>query len=98
VLSTASGANVCSIPEVPAAAAQARWLAELAEALDQAQGLLKRLDLNREERASAVELFLRIEGALHEVGSLRLSRRPRSLSGPERIKSLPWNDGECSAR
>jgi hypothetical protein len=83
--------------EVPAAA-RARWLAELAETLDEAQRLLARLDLSGHQQASSVELFLRIEAARHEIESLRVSRQSRAHSDPERTNPLPWQDGERTAR
>lgn len=72
--------------EVPAAA-RARWLAEISEALSEAHQVLAKLDLPTDRRAEAVELFHRIEAAKLEVQSLRLSRslNPRDENGPNRI-------------
>ena len=78
---------MCSVPiEVPPAD-RARWLAELAEALDDAQRLFRELEWTSITRADAFELYMRIEAARLEVQSLRLSRslRPRSELSPERM-------------
>ena len=83
---------MCSVPAEVPPGAKARWLAELANALDDAQQLLMRLALHPEERAAARELHWRIEAARLEVQSLRVSRsvRPRDEIGPERIESAAW--------
>jgi hypothetical protein len=79
---------MCSVPiEVPPAD-RARWLAELAQALDEAQRLFRQLDVRTIPRADAFELFMRIEAARLEVQSLRLSRslRERAEMSPQRMK------------
>jgi hypothetical protein len=79
---------MCSVPiEVPPAD-RARWLAELAEALDDAQRLFRQLDVRTIPRADAFELYMRIEAARLEVQSLRLSRslRERAEISPQRMK------------
>jgi hypothetical protein len=79
---------MCSVPiEVPPAD-RARWLAELAQALDEAQRLFRQLDMRTIPRADAFELFMRIEAARLEVQSLRLSRslRERAEMSPQRMK------------
>jgi G:T-mismatch repair DNA endonuclease (very short patch repair protein) len=87
---------VCSTPvEVPAAA-RARWLAEVAETLEQAERLLNRLKLSGRCAPLVVELELRIEAAKHEVGSLRMSRQPRTDSGPTWTDFPPWEKEERS--
>jgi hypothetical protein len=79
---------MCSVPiEVPPAD-RARWLAELAQALDEAQRLFRQLDMRTIPRADAFELYMRIEAARLEVQSLRLSRslRERAEMSPQRMK------------
>jgi hypothetical protein len=79
---------MCSVPiEVPPAD-RARWLAELAQALDEAQRLFRQLDVRTIPRADAFELYMRIEAARLEVQSLRLSRslRERAEMSPQRMK------------
>ena len=79
---------MCSVPiEVPPAD-RARWLAELAEALDDAHRLFRQLDVRTIPRADAFELYMRIEAARLEVQSLRLSRslRERAEISPQRMK------------
>jgi hypothetical protein len=84
------GANVYSIPiEIPAAA-RARWLAEIAETLDEAERLLNRLNLGGEHLPLMVELELRIEAARQQVQSLRMGRQLRDNSDPNRINLHPW--------
>ena len=79
---------MCSVPIEVSPAERARWLAELAEALDDAQRLFQKLDLGIIPRSDAFELYMRIEAARLEVHSLRLSRslRPRAEANPQRIK------------
>jgi acyl-CoA reductase-like NAD-dependent aldehyde dehydrogenase len=73
-------------------AERAKWLAELAEALNAAHELLYRLPVADAERGLANELYLRIEGARLEVQSLRLSRslNARQENRPEWIEWGPW--------
>jgi len=80
------------VPAEMAAAERARWLADLADALNQAHQLLVTLDLDAERRLEARELHWRIEAARLEVQSLRLSRSvtQRPEKAPEWIDSLPW--------
>jgi len=52
--------------------ARARWLAEVAESLGQAERLLDRLNLSRSHDAVVVDLTLRIAVAQREVESLRM--------------------------
>jgi hypothetical protein len=78
------------------AAERARWLAELAQSLNEAQDLLGQLDWAGVKRAEALEVFLRIEAARLEVESLRLSRslQPRLDFAPEWTGSQPWEPAE----
>jgi hypothetical protein len=81
---------LCSTPvEVPAAV-RARWLAELAEALDQAERVLKRLALGGRYNPMMIELELRIGAARCELESLRTSRQARAESAPRWIGFPPW--------
>ena len=90
------GANVCSRPiEVPAAA-RARWLAEVAESLEQAEILLNRLKHDGYPPANLVDLSMSIEAAKREVGSLRMNRPPR-IDDPKWTKLPPWEPGEPSS-
>lgn len=68
------GDQVCSVPTEVAAANRARWLAELSEALCEAQQLLFRLDLTGSSRSTSAELYQMIEAARLEVRSLSVSR------------------------
>ena len=79
--------------EVPAAV-RARWLAELADALEQAQQLLKRLAVGGRRDSVIVELELRIGAAKCELESLRTSRQPRNQSSPRWINFPPWEQGD----
>ena len=90
------GANVCSRPvEVPAAA-RARWLAEVAETLDQAELLVNRLERDGYRAPNLLELTMRIEAAKYEVGLLRMSRQARAQTDPQWTKLPPWENGEQS--
>lgn len=77
--------NLCSVPTQVPAAERAKWLADLAEALNEAHGLVMSIDLSGDERAEILELYVRIEAARLEVQSLRLrpSFQPRRDFGPE---------------
>ena len=72
------------------AAERARWLADLALAIDQAQKLVWRLGVSEGDNAEAKDLYERLESARAEVESLRLggfagaNRQP----DPEWMKSL----------
>jgi len=76
---------MCSVPIQVPPAERARWLAELAQALEDAQRLFHQLDLRSMARANASELYMRIEAARLEVQSLQLSRslRPRAQFPPK---------------
>ena len=79
-------------PGQSAAAARAHWLAELSEALDEAQRLLLRLGVGAAGNRRATELYSRVEGARRAVESLRLRQTNASgdVSDPKWIESLPW--------
>jgi hypothetical protein len=77
--------------EVPAAA-RARWLAEVAETLEQAEVLLNRLKRDDYRAASLGKLSMRIEAAKREVELLRKSRQSRAQTDPGWTKLPPWED------
>jgi len=72
-----------SVPTEVPAADRARWLADVADALDQAHRLLFELDLESDVTADALDLYVRIEAARLEVQSLRLSRSITPRTGPD---------------
>jgi hypothetical protein len=76
------------------AADRARWLAELAEALERARDLVSQVDLGDTELR---DLRSRIEAARMEVQSLRISRslQPRENFSPDRMKLSPWADSQA---
>lgn len=73
------------------AAQRARWLAELAGALDEACELVERLATG-ESHAVAIDLSARIDAARSEVETLRLkrSRGGGQDFGPEWSNGVPW--------
>ena len=86
------------LPSEHSAAERARWLGELAHALDEARLVTKRLGA-AEGRIEAVDLYARIVAVKLEV---ELMRRMRSAgggenSGPEWTKTAPWrfSAGAC---
>lgn len=80
-----------SVPTEVPAADRARWLAEVADALEQAHRLLFELDLENDAAAGALDLHVRIEAARLEVQALRLSRSivPRTRPDPN-WTNLAW--------
>ncbi|HEY7006061.1 MAG TPA: hypothetical protein VH392_06200 [Sphingomicrobium sp.] len=74
-----------------AAARRARWLAELASALDDARQLVKQLGAG-EDRIEAIELYARIEAVRLEVQAIRIRRSSgdRENVDPEWTKDIPW--------
>ena len=73
------------------AAERARWLAELAAAIDEAQVLLWSIGSLEGDNAEANELYGRLESARAEIESLRGVRElNREAVNPEWIKLLPW--------
>ena len=81
-----------SVPTEVPAADRARWLAEVADALEQAHRLLFELELTADSAADALELNVRIEAARLEVQSLRLSRSisPRTPPDPNWTNLPAW--------
>ena len=84
---------MCSVPTEVPAAARAQWLAQLADALNDAHQLILALELAGDQRIVSGELYLRIEAARFEVQSLRLSRslNPRTQADPKWTGCPPWN-------
>ena len=70
--------------KIPSAADRARWLAEVAEALDQAQALVERMVAKPEESRDRAELIHHLEAARQMTRALRLSsdRRIARPNGP----------------
>lgn len=64
--------------KIPSAAVRARWLAEVANALDQAQSLVERMDSKPGDWRDRAELAHRIEAAKQLTRSLRLSSDRRA--------------------
>ena len=63
---------------IPSAAERARWLAEVAQALDQAQALVERMSRGAVDGRERSELVHRIEAARQLTRSLRLSSERRT--------------------
>lgn len=61
------------VPAKFSATEHAQWLAELAEAIDEAQKLLWRLGVSEGSSPRANELYARLEAARAEVDALRRS-------------------------
>lgn len=81
------------------AAAKARWLAELDEALEQARQLIKVLGA-ADGQFQAIQLYSRIETLRLEVKAMRLGRQAVGADEiePKRSQSLPWQQGPGRAR
>ncbi|GAA4721935.1 hypothetical protein H9L13_10305 [Sphingomonas lutea] len=75
-----------------AAAARAHWLAELAEALRQAQDLAWQLGPSVGNGAERMDLYGRIEALLGEVRSLQLrpAEAPPQENAPQWTSKSPW--------
>jgi hypothetical protein len=82
--------------EVPPTA-RARWLAEVADALEQAELVLNRLNGDVHPGSTLTELSMRIGAAKREVVLLRMGRQSRSRGDPRWTKLPPWEDSERSA-
>jgi hypothetical protein len=78
--------------DVPSAE-RVRWLAELAEAIDQAQKVAWRIGVAEGDNAEAKELYGRLEAARVEVDALRRgSFRPAPhRTDPDWLKQLLWD-------
>lgn len=95
-----AGASVFRVPMEVTGSERARWLAELAEALAEAQILLWRMGEADLRMIDALDLSARLDDARALVHSLQVSRAHdrRSDSFPERINHL-WDQsiGEFGA-
>ena len=76
-----------------AAVQRARWLAELAFAIDRAQRLARTLSVSEHDGAEAIELNRRLEQVRLEVDELRRGSRLllRREIDPRWMGLLPWN-------
>ena len=74
-------------------AERARWLAELAEAIDQAQKVAWRLGGAEGNNPEAKELYGRLEAARVEVDALRRGgfRAVEHKNDPDWLKQLLWD-------
>ena len=79
------------IPNEGPAALRARWLAELAEALEAARSLVSDLEAG-DDRIDSADLCARIEAVRTEVLAMRLKRSAGAGQefGPEWSEGLPW--------
>ena len=79
------------VPTADSTARRALWLAELAQALEQARSTLHRFAVEQ-GASNAGELLARIEAASLEVERLRLKRSPGPVQDlyPEWSKDIPW--------
>ena len=79
------------VPNAGSAAERARWLAELADALDEARDLVRQLGIE-EGRIDAIDVAARIEAVRNEVQTMRLMRSSGGGQDfdPEWIKNIPW--------
>ena len=82
---------MAEVPSVESAAARARWLAELADALEQALHVVNQLGVEQ-GRIEAIDVAARIEAARYEVQRLRRLRSSGGgeETGPEWMKNIPW--------
>jgi hypothetical protein len=85
------GAWVNRLPNEESAVDRARWLAQLAAALDDARRVVKQLG-GDDGRIEAVELYARIEAARMEIRAMQLRRSlaGRQLFDPQWTESAPW--------
>lgn len=79
--------------ERPAAAERGRWLAELAEAVTEAQRLARSLSIVQGNHAEAEDLYGRLELVRIEVEDLRRGGRGARLArnDPFWASLFPWN-------
>jgi len=83
--------RVVRVPNEDTAAKRARWLAEVAAALDQARHLTKELAA-QQESVDTIELTARIDAVRLEVQAMRLSRASGGgqHNDPEWTNDIPW--------
>ena len=85
--------------ELSSAAGRARWLADVAQALDDAKALIERMGGAFAGRRERAELLYRIEAAQQATRALRLSseRRIGATSPSRRTPSAPERPGRGPA-
>ena len=81
------------------AAQRARWLAELADAMEQAQAIAWRLGISEGDDPEAKQLYARLEAARDEVEALRrgIWAGARQQLDPIWMKLLAWQPRISSA-
>ena len=79
--------------QAAAAAERARWLAQLAFAIERAQRLTRTLSASQRDEPEAIELDRRLEAARLEVEELRRGSRLllRREVDPRWMGLLPWD-------
>jgi hypothetical protein len=87
---------VTRVPIDVSAAERARWLAELSEALEQAEQLVWSLSDRPGLAPELRELYGRLDAARAEVQSLRFKRATASRANnrPFWIELAPWSPGK----
>jgi hypothetical protein len=80
---------VNELPRDLSAVGRARWLAELSEALEQADRLASRLGLSCVQGSDAMELFIRLAAARSQMQALRLGRPDDGLEDADPKWSNP---------
>ena len=81
------------VPTEVSAAERARWLAELAQVLEEAQVLVTRLAVAERRKSEALDVCARLEAVRAEVQTLRRNRisyAPNNI-GPDWSNQLPWD-------
>ena len=96
VMFSAGGASVSIMPVGIPAAIRAKWLAETAEALAHARGILEQIKPGDCDDATFAELLLRIGAASHEVDLLRGGRPTREEHHPKWSSLAPWDEARPS--
>lgn len=88
------------MPAEVSAMERARWLAELAVALEEAQKLAWQIGQSKEASAEAMELYGRLETVRLEVQAIRIARSDRSRADfdPEWSEYSPWSTRKDGAR
>ena len=87
------------VPADAIATQRARWLAELSDALDEAQDLVWQMAIAEGRDFNALDLSARVEAARAEARSMRLGRMDRGSleDDPNWSKPLPWQPLEQRA-
>jgi hypothetical protein len=87
------GDDVVRVPTDVTAAQRARWLAELSDALEDAQRLLWSMPPSKLRTVDALDLSARLEDARAQVALMRLGRATElpTHSGPEWTSKPLWD-------